>query len=97
MYTPTSRYYAIETAKIDINGRTIVYTRRRFLPRAEDMPLLAEATVIQGDRLDVITARTLGDPEQFWRICDANNAMSPFDLTAQPGRVLRIPIPQPQG
>jgi hypothetical protein len=58
------------------------------------MPLLVEVTVTQGDRLDLITARTLGDPEQFWRICDANNAMNPFALTAEPGRVLRVAMPQ---
>jgi hypothetical protein len=74
----------------------MVYLRRRFLPRGDEMPLLAEVTVVEGDRLDVITARTLGDPEQFWRICDANNAMSPFELTTQAGRMLRVPIPQAQ-
>ena len=35
----------------------------------------------QGDRLDLITARTLGDPEQFWRVCDANDALDPAELT----------------
>jgi hypothetical protein len=94
MFTSTSRYYSIETATIALHGRTIVYVRRRFLPQGDDMPLLAEVTVTEGDRMDVITARTLGDPEQFWRICDANNAMSPFALTEHPGRVLRVPIPQ---
>ena len=97
MFTSTSRYYSIETAKIVLRGRTIVYVRRRFLPRGDEMPLLAEVVVTEGDRMDVITARTLGDPEQFWRICDANNAMSPFELTEHPGRVLRVPIPQAQG
>jgi hypothetical protein len=58
------------------------------------MPLLVEVTVIQGDRLDLITARTLGDPEQFWRVCDANDAMNPPDLTAQPGTAVRVPVPQ---
>jgi hypothetical protein len=58
------------------------------------MPLLIEVLVTEGDRLDLITARTLGDPEHFWRVCDANNAMNPFDLTAEIGRRLRVPIPQ---
>ncbi len=55
---------------------------------------MVEITVNDGDRLDLITAKTLGDPEQFWRVCDANNAMNPFDLTAEPGRTLRVPVPQ---
>ncbi len=59
------------------DGRIITYKRRRFLPDGKNMPLLVEVTVTQGDRLDLITARTLGDPEQFWRICDANNTIDP--------------------
>lgn len=96
MFTPASRYYLLENAVIERDRRKIVYKRRRFLPQGNEMSLLAEAVVIAGDRLDLITARTLGDPEQFWRVCDANDAMNPFDLTTQVGRRLRIPIPQAQ-
>ena len=95
MFEPTSRHSALETVTLTAaDGRMVAYTRRRFLPQGEDMPLLVEVTVAQGDRLDLITARTLGDPEQFWRVCDANNAMSPPDLTAEIGRTLRVPVPQ---
>jgi hypothetical protein len=97
MFSPTSRYANIPTASLtDPSGRQIVYVRRRFLPRPESLPLLAEVTVTQGDRLDLITARTIGDPEQFWRVCDASNAMNPVDLTDPIGRTIRVPIPQPQ-
>jgi hypothetical protein len=95
MFEPTSRYAAIETAQLTAaDGRVIAYQRRRFLPQGEAMPLLVEVIVTQGDRLDLITARTLGDPEQFWRVADANNAMHPADLTAGTGHALRVPIPQ---
>jgi hypothetical protein len=95
MFEPTSRYYALEDASLtSADDRIITYKRRRFLPEGEKMPLLVEVTVTEGDRLDLITARTLGDPEQFWRVCDANNAMNPSDLTAETGRVLRVPVPQ---
>jgi hypothetical protein len=50
--------------------------------------------VTQGERLDIIAATYLGDPEQFWRICDANNAMRPDELTETPGRQLRITLPE---
>ena len=94
MFEPTSRYFEIENAKITRDdGRIIVYKKRRFLPSSEKMPLLQEVTVTAGDRLDLIATRILGDPEQFWRICDANDAMNPLDLTAEPGRVLRIAVP----
>jgi hypothetical protein len=55
---------------------------------------MVEHPVVQDDRLDNITARYLGDPEQFWRVCDANNAMHPRELTEEIGRRLRIPLPQ---
>jgi len=95
MFEQRSRYYALEDSSLTTaDGRIIAYKRRRFLPDGEKMSLLVEVTVTEGDRLDLITARTLGDPEQFWHICDANNAMNPFNLTAETGRVLRVPVPQ---
>ena len=95
MFEAGSRYAAIDTATLtNAEGRVIAYKRRRFLPDGDRMPLLTRVTVAQGDRLDLITARTLGDPEQFWRVADANNAMNPFDLTAEPGRTVRVPVPQ---
>jgi hypothetical protein len=94
MFEPNSRYYNLETASLTTpEGEEITYKRRRFLPRGEDLPLLVEVTVTQGDRLDNLTARTLGDPEAFWRVADANNAMNPEDLTAEPGQSIRVPIP----
>ena len=50
-----------------------------------------------GDRLDVLAATYLGDPTQFWRICDANPVIHPDALTAADriGSPLRIPVPQP--
>src|SRR5512135_1329774 len=97
MFAQNSRYIKIQTATwTDGSGREITYVRRRFLPRSEDLPTLAEVIATQSDRLDVMTARTLGDPEQSWRPCDASNVMNPPDLTAQPGRKIRFPIPQPQ-
>jgi len=95
MFDHTSRYYSLDTATYTApDGRAITYVRRRFAPRGDSMPTLVEVTISDGDRLDLITARTLGDPEQFWRVCDANNAMNPFALTAEPGRTVRIPVPQ---
>jgi hypothetical protein len=94
MFPRTSRYYNVETAEWPASeGRTIVYLRRRFLP-PPTAAIGVEHTVIQGQRLDNITAQYLGDPEQFWRLCDANNAMRPAELTETIGRRLRIPLIQ---
>ncbi|MCO5187132.1 MAG: hypothetical protein M9918_02840 [Anaerolineae bacterium] len=95
MFDPTSRYARLEEAThARADGSEVRYVTRRFCPPAERLPLLVEQTVAEGDRLDLITNRTLGDPLQFWRVADANNALSPFDLL-EIGRILRIPIPQP--
>jgi hypothetical protein len=95
MFDHTSRYYHLETVIFETaDGRTVSYVRRRFLPQGERLPLLVEATVRDGERLDLLTHRTLGEPTQFWRIADANNAMNPFDLTAESGETLRVPVPQ---
>ena len=94
MFPVTSRYYGIETTKLMTpEGREIVYLRRRFLPPTANAVVLTEHVVTQGERLDNITARYLGDPEQFWRLCDANKALRPDDLTDEIGRRLRIPLP----
>src|SRR5258706_13902332 len=91
----TSRYYGIETARLeDAEGKTIIYLRRRFVPPPERFRLLQEHAVAQGERLDNITGQYLNDPEQFWRVCDANRAMRPDELTETIGRKLRITLPE---
>lgn len=95
MFESSSRYYRIETTTLTLaDGRTLSYKRRRFLPQGNKLPLLLEVTLNEGDRLDLLTARTLGDPEQFWRLADANDAMNPPELESESGRRLRVPIPQ---
>jgi hypothetical protein len=97
MFDSTSRYYALETAVFTApDGRQIPYKRRRFVPQSGTLQIIGHVTVSQGDRLDLITGRTFGAPEQFWQICDANVAMNPFDLTgdAAVGASLDVAMPQ---
>lgn len=95
LFAPNSRYLGIATSTLTTSdGRTVAYVQRRFLPQPEQLAQLQQHTVHQGDRLDVIAAQYLGDPELFWRIADANRAMRAEDLTAVIGRVLRICLPQ---
>jgi hypothetical protein len=94
-FRPNSRYQGIGTAKLTTgDGRIIVFLKRRFVPAPQEFALLQEHTVIQGDRLDNITAKYLGDPEQFWRVCDANGAIRPDELTETVGNKVRITLPQ---
>lgn len=95
MFEHTSRYYSIATAEFSAtDGRKIAYVRRRFLPQGDRLPVLREFIATRDDRLDLITDKTLGDPEKFWKVCDANNAMKPIDLLADPVQTIRIPTPQ---
>jgi hypothetical protein len=88
-FPPTSRYYGIDTATVQIaDGRTVIYLRRRFIPSPDKFALLQLHIVTQGERLDNITA------EQFWRVCDANRAMRPEELTETVGREIRITLPE---
>ena len=94
-FPPTSRYFGIETTTIETRaGKSCAYLKRRFVPGPERFATLQEHLVIQGDRLDNITARYLGDAQQFWRVCDANRAMRPEELTEELGRRLRITLPE---
>jgi len=94
-FPPTSRYAGIEIATLETSdGRTIAYLRRRFVPQPNRYALLREHVVVAGQRLDHIAAQYLGDPEQFWRIADANGAMQPDELTTPFGRSLRITLPE---
>lgn len=91
---PSSRYHGLPVAALErADGTTILYLRRRFIAPAGSFALLTEHVVGEGDRIDRVAARYLGDSEQFWRICDANAAARPDDLTATPGARIRITLP----
>jgi len=94
-FTPSSRYAGLEIAKIELDdGATYAYVRRRFVPAPEKLSVINEHVVIQGERLDHIAARFIGDPQLFWRVCDGNRAMRPDELTESAGRRLVITLPE---
>jgi len=94
LFPANSRYQNVETRKLTLpDGTERTYLARRFVPPPEAMAVLQEHLVVEGDRLDNIAARYLGDPEQFWRVCDANRAMRPDALIEEVGRRLKITLP----
>lgn len=93
-HPPTSRYHGLGMrVHLDRDGREHVYVARRFVPDPQGFATLGLHVVRIGERLDVIAAHYLDDPEQAWRLCDANRAMHPRDLE-EPGRRLRITLPE---
>jgi hypothetical protein len=89
MFFQGSRYENVATDTFtDDSGRAIKFKRIRFIP---DTPAQLAVIVSQGERLDHIAQRIYQDPELFWRICDANLALRPDDLVAQPGLAIKIP------
>jgi len=94
-FPASSRYHETPVAKMTMpDGREIAYLKRRLVPPPESFALLHEHAVSEGERLDHIAAHYLGDPEQFWRICDANGAIRPDELIEAIGRRIRITLPE---
>jgi len=99
MFDSGSRYYNLNTATTEVTDsdgstRQVRYVQRRIIPPAEDTITIVEHTVTEGDRLDNITARYLGDPTEFWLICDTNNVLRPNELTETIGRMIKIALPR---
>lgn len=95
LFPPNSRYAGVDTGTLTtVDGKTLVFLRRRFVPPPEHFALLQEYHVVEGDRLDNLAAKFVGDPERFWQICDANAAIRPEELTEIVGRILRITLPE---
>ena len=99
MLDPNSRYFNLETSTLitlkgDGEKQEIKFIKRRFLPSADDMTTLVEHNVTQEERLDNITSLYIGDPTQYWRICDSNEVAKPTELTDEIGRAIKISIQQ---
>lgn len=88
MFFKGSRYEFVATDSItDAKGVTVRFKRVRFIPPT---PARAAVVVNQAERLDHIARRVDQQPENYWRICDANDALWPPDLE-EPGRLLKVP------
>ena len=94
-YDEFSRYRGLAiTAATDPSGRPIAVVARRILPQPAALAEVGTVRVKPKDRLDIIAAQQLGDARWWWRLADANGALDPADLTAHPGIVLRLTLPQ---
>lgn len=91
MFFKGSRYERIPDAEwTDASGRTVRFKRMRFVTTP---PGVRRHLVLDTDRTDTIAHRYFLDSERYWRICDANVARRPSDLTKREGREIAIPSP----
>ena len=95
MFFRGSRYESVPIAEITTgDGRLVQYKRVRFIPQ---VATTRGERVRADDRPDLLAYRVLGDPEQYWRLADANRVLRPSALTAVPGQVVGIPWPGVEG
>ena len=93
-YKPNSRYAgtALLTYRTE-DGREITYGARRLMPRPEQFRPLAIYRHNRDRRIDDVANGYYGDPEQYWRICDANLVFWPPDAVRKADARLIIPLP----
>lgn len=81
MFFAGSRYATAGSYSIpDSAGRIVAVTR---IPLPAPAPLRGYVRRAQGQRLDLIGYEFLRDPTAFWKLCDANNAVSPDALVTR--------------
>jgi hypothetical protein len=99
-FPPESRYHGIPVRTlVGVDGVTVAYLARRLVPAPGRFATLAVHRVREGERLDLLAARLIGDPEQFWALCDANGAIWPEELERPEARVrqtLPVDVPAPE-
>jgi nucleoid-associated protein YgaU len=90
---PNSRYYGATVENTRLPGGTPVnYLARRILPQPGIYSAVRNYVIVDGDRLDNLAAKFLGDPLLYWMICDANGVTDPDELTSQVGCTILIPL-----
>ena len=93
-YPANSRYANLPTARyVTPDGRVVDYLARRIITQPGRFTPLTLHLLDEVQRVDLLAQRYYGDPEQYWRICDANRLFWPPDATAAPGGLLVIPLP----
>ena len=93
-FAPNSRYYGLPTlTHVFADGRAVAHVTRRFIPAADSLLTVREHLVVQGDRLDLLASNYLADPEQWWKIADANVTLVPEQLTDEAGETLQVAFP----
>lgn len=93
-FPPNSRYHNVLLRKrTAADGTEETFVGRRIIPATERYRVLDRYRTESDSRIDNVAAAAFGDPEQYWRICDANGEAEPAIATKPEGRLLVIPMP----
>lgn len=97
-YPRSSRYHdAGIGVYVQDDGTEVRYVKRRLLPPLQHDDDATDDTfthtVGSGERVDHLGQQYFGDPDQWWRIADANPVLDPAELTAEPGARIAVPLP----
>jgi hypothetical protein len=92
-YPRESRYHGVGIAvHVQPDGTPVRYAMHRLLPPLPGPDDVRPHPVTEAERPDLLAQRYLGDPRQWWRIADANPGLDPRELTADPGRIIAVPV-----
>lgn len=93
-FPPNSRYHTVPLRKRTApDGTEQTFVGRRIIPPMERYRALDRYRTESDSRIDRVSAGAYGDPEQYWRICDANGDAEPATATKPEGRLLVLPLP----
>jgi nucleoid-associated protein YgaU len=88
MFLKNSRYYQLETSTTrDHSGREVSVLKLRRLPATSGTSYRVQGS----DQLDVLSEQKYKDATRYWHIADANSELQANDLTAEPGRLIKVP------
>jgi hypothetical protein len=94
IFPPNSRYYSVAIrTRTASDGTVQSFVARRIIPAMERYRPLAKHRTVVDERIDGVADEAFGDPEQYWRICDANGDAEPATATQPLGRLLIVPLP----
>nr|WP_314445278.1 hypothetical protein [uncultured Sphingomonas sp.] len=93
-FSPGSRYRGVPVrTRVEQDGSQVQFVGRRIIPPTSRFQALDRHLCEGDERADRLAADFYGDPEQYWRICDANAVAEPAETAKSEGRVLIIPLP----
>ena len=93
-FPPNSRYYQMPIrTHVTPDGTVESFVGRRIIPALERYRVLDRYRTRSKSRIDTVADEVFGDPELYWRLCDANGDAEPATAAQPEARLLIVPLP----